>query len=184
MVSGKNVAGDTVLKDKDGKEIKAESLWSESPVLVIVLRRPGCLLCRDQAITIWKNRDTLPKEMRLVCVLHEWKEREVEAFYPEYWGGELYYDESKAFYAAVHGGQVKKGSLLALLNPFGRAFSNMKRSKKAGQVKDSNLVGDGLTLGGLMIFKQGGDVAYSFAEETFGDHAPFDIVVSEAAKAM
>lgn len=62
--------------------------------------------------------------------------------------GDLYYDESKAFYKAVHGGSVKKGSLLALLNPFGDAWGNMKRAKKAGIVKDSNINGDGLTLGG------------------------------------
>lgn len=63
-------------------------------------------------------------------------------------GGELYYDEGKAFYAAVHGGKVKKGSLLALLNPLGEAWKNMKRAKGSGLVEESNMNGDGLTLGG------------------------------------
>ncbi len=56
--------------------------------------------------------------IQLACVLHEWKEREVEAFSPEYWGGPLYLDESKAFYATVHGGAVRRGSIIDLLNPF------------------------------------------------------------------
>lgn len=30
----------------------------------------------------------------------------MEAFAPAYWGGELYYDQAKAFYAAVHGGEI------------------------------------------------------------------------------
>lgn len=34
-------------------------------------------------------------------------------------GGDLFYDEAKAFYAAVHGGKVAKGSLVDLVNPFG-----------------------------------------------------------------
>lgn len=30
------------LKTKDGNELKAETLFSEKPVVVVVLRRPGC----------------------------------------------------------------------------------------------------------------------------------------------
>ena len=32
----------TILKDGEGKEISASSLWTDSPALVVVLRRPGC----------------------------------------------------------------------------------------------------------------------------------------------
>lgn len=44
--------------------------------------------------------------------------------------------------------QIRKGSLAALLNPFGAAWANMRRAKASGLVKESNLNGDGLTLGG------------------------------------
>lgn len=141
------------------------------------------VLCRDEAITLWEHRDQFPAAMRMVCVLHEWKDREVEAFSPKYWGGELYYDEHKAFYAAVHGGTVKKGSVLSLLNPFGRAFENMKRAKSNGKVKDSNFTGDGLTLGGVMIFGKGGNEVFRFAEKTFGDHPKLEDVVQAAKSA-
>lgn len=176
--------GDAVLKSKDGKEIKASELWQGGPVLVVCLRRPGCLLCREEAIHLWGERAQFEAlGVRLVLVLHEWKEREVEAFSPAYWGGDLYFDEAKAFYATVHGGTVKKGSLLELANPFGRAWKNMKRAKQAGNVKDSNLVGDGLTMGGVLLLRQGsGDVAYCFAEETFGDHAPFEELMEASRK--
>ena len=43
---------------------------------------------------------------------------QVAAFAPEYWGGDLYLDGSKAFYAAAHGGAIRRGSLLDLLNPW------------------------------------------------------------------
>jgi hypothetical protein len=140
---------EALLKDKSGKEVKASTLWADQPALVVVLRRPGCcewaaaqlswgpaafdprpiqpvlpasaVLCRDEAIKVWNDRAAYEQlGVRLACVLHEWKEREVEAFAPEYWGGELYLDEAKAFYAAVHGGAVKRGNLLDLVNPFGR----------------------------------------------------------------
>ena len=136
------------------------------------------MLCREQAVHIWNERAQFEAlGVRLVCVLHEWKDREVEAFAPAYWGGELYFDSEKAFYAAVHGGKVRRGNVIDLLNPFSRAWKNMKRAKDSKTVSDSNLVGDGLTMGGVMVFKRGGEVAYQFAEATFGDHAPWDELV-------
>lgn len=221
------------------------------------------LLCREQAVKLWTEREQFEKAgVKLVCLVHEWIQREIDGFAPKYWGehtgrgggegaqhvacavqpcstlhvlgsragqlpagsfcldscdsarscwllrgdlglqaaedrgrgrgiapgdmqpspprkhcaaaqrprlpvpsyvprqkpvlatasaaagGELYYDEGKAFYAAVHGGKVKKGSLLALLNPLGEAWKNMRRAKGSGLVEESNMNGDGLTLGG------------------------------------
>lgn len=63
-------------------------------------------------------------------------------------GGEFYFDQTCAFNKAVHGGSIRKGSLAALLNPFGEAWKNAKRAKASGLVKDSNMNGDGLTMGG------------------------------------
>lgn len=103
--------------------------------------------------------------------MHEWKEREIEAFTKDYWHGELYFDEGKEFYKAVHGGQVKKGSLLSLLNPFSKAYANIRQVKAAGRVTEQNFEGDGLTLGGLAILDVGGEAVYTFEEKNFGDRA-------------
>lgn len=189
------VPEDTVVKDAAGNAVKASSLWSgNQPVLVVILRRPGCLLCRDQAISIWNSRDTLHQvcsgssdeqggqerkgPVRLVCVLHEWKEREVEAFTKDYWHGELYYDESKAFYKSIHGGVLKKGSLASFLNPFSKAWKHIRDANKRGIVKDHNMEGDGLTLGGLAVLDcPKGNAVFTFEEQTFGDRAPMEDIV-------
>ena len=47
------------------------------------------------------------------------RDLEVKAYAPEYWGGEVWFDEPKAFYMAVHGGKVKRGRLTDLINPWG-----------------------------------------------------------------
>ncbi|PRW57143.1 hypothetical protein C2E21_3832 [Chlorella sorokiniana] len=170
-----------LLKGKGGEAIPAADLWKDGPCLVVALRRPGCLLCREESIKVWNARQQFEEAgVRLVCVLHEWIDREVDAFRPEYWGGELYYDQDKAFYAAVHGGKPARASLLQLLSP--TVWRAGKRAKESGLVKESNYKGDGLTLGGLLIIKKGGDIAYSYAEKTFGDHAPMEEVLA-AAKA-
>jgi hypothetical protein len=143
------------------------------------------VLCREEAIHLWNERAQFEAlGVKLVCVLHEWKLREVEGFAPEYFGGPVYFDEAKAFYATVHGGQVKRGNVLDLINPWGRAWANMQRARASGTVKDSNLTGDGLTLGGLLLIGQDGQVAYSFAEKTFGDHAPFEEVLAACKKVV
>jgi hypothetical protein len=180
----------TVLKDpRTGTELDASELTRDSPALVIILRRPGCLICRDQAIAIWESRETLQKvcqggaskkEVRLVCIVHEWKDREIEAFTKDYWKGELYWDESKAFYKAVHGGEVKRGSLLSLLNPWSKAYKNIRDAKSAGRVKEQNFEGDGLTLGGLVILDcPDGNAVYQFAEKAFGDRANLETIAKE-----
>lgn len=139
------------------------------------------MLCREESVTIWSERAKFEQAgVNLVCILHEWKDREVEAFSPAFWGGELYYDAAKNFHAAVHGGKVKKGNIIDLLNPFSRAWKNMRRAKESGKVADSNLVGDGLTLGGVMVIKKGGEIIYAFPESTFGDHPPFDELLKAA----
>ena len=43
-------------------------------------------------------------------------------------------------------------------------------------VKNHNLKGDGLTMGGEMVVTTGGKVAYAHPEKTFGDHAPVNEV--------
>jgi hypothetical protein len=175
---------ETVLKDREGKEVLARDLTSSRPALVVVIRRPGCLICRDQAVAIWEARETLTEvcgggqtgtkaskpPVRLCVVVHEWKEREIKAF-ESYWHGEIFFDETKAFYRAVHGGELKRGSVLSLLNPFSKAWANVRQAKGAGRVAEQNFEGDGLTLGGLAILDVGGDATYVFQERNLGDRA-------------
>jgi len=45
------------------------------------------VLCREESIKVWNARQQFEEAgVRLVCVLHEWIDREVDAFRPEYWG--------------------------------------------------------------------------------------------------
>lgn len=118
-----------------------------------------------------------------MCIIHEWIDREVSAFSPQYWGGELYLDENKVFNAAVHGGKIKKGNMLDMLNPFSRAWKNIRKVKAAGAVTESNLAGDGMTMGGVMIIDKNGEVTCTYPEKTFGDAPELNDLV-EAAKAV
>ena len=137
-----------------------------SATLVYCLRRPGCILCRATALRL----------------------AEIDAFVKDFWKSPLkiYLDEDKALFTALGNGTLRKGSLLAFLNPFSRVYANAKEAKKT--VTEHNLIGDGLLLGGLLAVskkskKTGGEleIVGGFQETTFGD-APTDEQVLELAK--
>jgi AhpC/TSA antioxidant enzyme len=117
--------------------------------------------------------------VKTVAVLHEALPDQVAEFSAEHWKGELYLDETKVLYAAVGGGSVRKGSLAWFANPFSRIWKNAKAAE--GVV--GNFVGDGLTMGGLLVVSKAGEVVYAFQEETFGDRPPMEEVLRAATEA-
>lgn len=79
----------------------------------------SAVLCREESQEIWAHRDEFEKlGVRLVLVVREWIQREIDAFAPAYWGGEYYFDPESVLYATTQGGEIKKASKLSLLNPF------------------------------------------------------------------
>jgi hypothetical protein len=173
-----------------GEVVKANSLWHSSPAVVVAVRRPGCQLCRAETLELHRIKPALDKAgVRLVAVLHEALPEQVAEFKADFWPGELYLDESKAFFKAVGGGDIRRGSLLSFLNPFSRIWcaracawhafcarvcpsvawrlltahtsrTHVKDSNRT--VEKSNLIGDGLTFGGLLVVRKDGKVQYAF----------------------
>ena len=80
------VLKDLTAKDGAGKTIKSEDLWASQPVLLLVLRRPGCVLCRGESRSLWDRKEEFQKlNIRMVCLLHEAIPEEVKDFWPEFW---------------------------------------------------------------------------------------------------
>lgn len=163
---------------------------TSSATLVYCLRRPGCILCRATALRLAALARRLEQEIGVstICVANAWMPAEIDAFVKDFWKSPLkiYLDENKALFTALGNGSLRKGSLLAFLNPFSRVWANAKEAKKT--VADHNLVGDGLLLGGLLAVsksqKSSGEqfeIVGGFQETTFGD-APTDEQVLELAK--
>jgi hypothetical protein len=76
-----------LLRDKDvNLQLEAESLWNEHPVVFLLLRRPGCILCRYQARELWDHLQPQLHGMgvRLVCVIHEYLQAEVNSYLPKH----------------------------------------------------------------------------------------------------
>jgi len=140
-------------------------------------------LCRGEALKVRAAKPELDAlGVVLACVLKEGLPAEVEEFKRDFWPEHLYLDEDKAFFKAVGGGKLRKGSLSAFLNPFSRIYKHASAAKKVG-VTNHNLNGEGLIMGGMFVMKPGSKgVQYQFQERNFGDHAPIEEVLA-AAKA-
>ena len=77
---------DLTAKDGAEKVMKSDDLWATQPVLLLVLRRPGCVLCRGESRSLWDKKEEIQKlNMRMVCLLHEAIPEEVKDFWPEFW---------------------------------------------------------------------------------------------------
>ena len=142
------------------------------------------MFCRSEATKLHEQKPAINAAgCDLVCLLKENIPEEVSSFHTEdYWptSTPLYLDDDMTFFKALGGGKVRKGSLMGFLNPFSGIY---KRAKKIqGDVKESNLKGEGTIMGGLYVISNQG-IHYQHIEEDFGVAAPIDEVI-EACKSV
>ena len=118
--------------------VQAGQLWETSAAVVLCLRRPGCPMCRAAAHALHAKKTELDAiNVRLICVIKEHKEGEVEQFREKYWGGEIYVDEGLAFFKALGGGETQSKGLLALASS--KVRFNNKRKQPAAQCMQQRL---------------------------------------------
>lgn len=175
---------DATLKNEAGSTLAASQIWAGQPTVLYLIRRPGCVLCREEAQELQKNKPKLDAlGVKLVGIVKEWDEAEIKDFQTKFWSSsDLYFDEKKELFSALSNGEIRKLSMADMLNPFGAAWKNVRRARKV--VTDHNLKGEGLIPGGLMVLRSGtGGVVYAHQEQTFGDHAPMSEVLAAAKTA-
>uniref|UniRef100_A0A1D1Y8W1 Peroxiredoxin-like 2A n=1 Tax=Anthurium amnicola TaxID=1678845 RepID=A0A1D1Y8W1_9ARAE len=157
--------------------MKASDLWHDKPVVLLCLRRPGCLMCRAEAHQLYARKpifDALGFQM--IAVLHEHIESEVKDFWPRYWGGVVIHDRNMGFFRALGGGKLLKDNIITGFFFNNRSIANYKRAKAT--VPDGNYKGVGDIKGGLFIIGSSkGGIAYQFMERNFGDWAPISEVI-------
>lgn len=108
---------------------------------------------------------------------------QIDAFAPAFWPGPLFHDTSKSFYAALNGGTPLRGSLLPMANPFGAVWARIRAASR--NVKEHNVVGDGLTMGGLLMMRAGeGGPAWLHLETEIGLVAEPEVVLGAAQRMM
>ncbi|KAG9068888.1 hypothetical protein KI688_011177 [Linnemannia hyalina] len=161
------------------RTLLAHELWKDQATIVIVIRRPGCQFCREEAQIFDAQRETIENDMgiKMVCIVHE---REgADEFQKEFWHGKVYHDQAKDFYKALGNGRLRTGGWGQLIHP--SFWGNLIRNKRSG-VK-GNFIGDGSILGGVLLVQQGDQgLAYEHIEKVWGDIARADRVLEAASR--
>jgi thiol-disulfide isomerase/thioredoxin len=153
--------------------LQAGDLFEKGPVLLAVIRRPGCMFCRREASQLSALKDKLDaKNVRLVGVVHE--TLGVEEFKP-YLGGDVYFDQEvpktlsfinynvfqKHFYGPTQ-------RWLPLWMGFLRFSTYINMVKTKQQKFEGNTAGEGRLLGGVYLIK-GNEMVFAHLEKDWGD---------------
>lgn len=93
----------------------------------------------------------------------------------KFFDGDVYVDEEKKTYQDLG---YKRFSWLSIWTSVFRALFSQAMSEARAQNISSNLAGDGLQNGGLLIVSKGGEeVLLNHREETIGDHVSNEVIL-------
>jgi prostamide/prostaglandin F2alpha synthase len=149
----------------DAASVNISSFWEHQPVVIHVLRRFGCQLCRGNAVVMSRMLPQLEaNNIRLVGIgieklgLEEFEEG-------GYWKGELYIDHGKKIHKAL---ELKSVSIVSALMMI---FANKAVKDAAQKTKDTpgNFKGDGRQLGATFVVGKGGEMLLDFRQRDFAD---------------
>jgi len=123
---------------------------------------------------------------RIVAVVKEELNDEVESFRKAVWSEDIYVDAKWAFYNALGGGTARKpngmfGFLAKAIAPSLSGGKKLQENLKRAEDQATNFKGEGFVTGGLYVLKADGSTAFSFSEHEYGDRAEPDAVI-EAIK--
>lgn len=158
---------------EDEKEIKAPELWKKNGAVIMVVRRPGWRLCREEAAELSSIKPQLDeKKVALYAVVHE--KLGVPEF-KDFFKGEVLFDPKRGFY----GPEERWAGLTTVFRP--SVWSGYIGSARKGV--PGNLKGEGRLLGGLFVIGPGDQgVVFEHREHHIGDRATKNQVLEAVEK--
>jgi len=145
----------------EATSVKAEDLFAaHMPMLIYVIRRPGCTFCRSEASRISEEfgPKLREKNVSVIGVVHE--TLGAEEFRPFLKDAELYYDVKKHFYGPQERWLPMWMGVLRI-----GTYLNLFSTKKT----EGNLVGEGRLLGGVYLLDKDQQMVFSHLEKEWGD---------------
>ena len=162
-----------------GDMVPIASLWETQTVVITLLRRFGCKLCRFGASELSKLKPELEaRGVKMVAIGLD--EASMEDFIQRgFWAGELYLDTERAVYKGLL--LEKKGVLTGMMSLLTgpvqaanrragvRSFPIFTRFNLLSVLHQQNtpgdFSGDGFQLGGTFVIEKGGNVLYEYRQK-------------------
>ena len=137
-----------------------------------VVRKPGCIICHEQGHVLSELMSTFPGNK--VAAWGVVKEINVDddgllRMYKNYFRFPFFLDAKKKLYKAM--GDRK----LNIFQHLWYGKETRERIERRGINATANsTLGEGFTLGGILIFDEEGKIRYAFNEQSGGEEFPFD----------
>ena len=171
------LAGVTV-KDLEGGDVRMGELWSERPAALVFIRHYGCTHCRIYVSRLNRERERFEEAGVDLKVVGQGRPEQAARFREKQGLDlDLYADEQRLSYKA---GGMKKATLGELVGPGVLAKGIQGAAKE--RVVQGRFIGHPAQLGGVLVVRPDGSIAYSHLSEDAGDNPPVDEVL-EAARA-
>jgi hypothetical protein len=161
--------------DESRKLVKIASLWQKQTILFVFLRHFACLTCRGHAVEVWRDRDKYQSKGAKIAFIGNGSPDFLKKFKED-----LNLAEAPVFtdpsLSSFHAAGFKRG-FLAAIGP--RAILNGRKMMQRGheQGSYSKESGDLWQLGGLLVIRPSGEIAYHYISEVLGDYAPEEDVI-------
>lgn len=166
------------VQDEDSNTIKVGTLWSKQSVVFIFLRHFACIECRSHAVQIWNDRDRYIKAGSRLVLIGSGQPHFIKTFKEDLGIQEapIYTDPKLQTFRAAG---FKRG-FLAALRP--ASLARGLGLHKAGFRQGTNYQGSGdwWQMGGVLVVKPDGSVAFHHINQKLGDYPPDkDVIESQ-----
>ncbi|KAI0223890.1 hypothetical protein L0F63_001803 [Massospora cicadina] len=143
----------------NGEEVLLSDLWRERPVVLKVLARLGCAMCKQEALTLREMKPYLDKHNVAIAAV-AFEELDLKGFLDGgYWGWDILLDPERKVYTAAGLKHISKWQFLRdCLSPsLYKLLATLLRRGLSNPVR-----GDPRQLGGTFVITTDGNFAYSF----------------------
>jgi peroxiredoxin len=160
--------GTCVVLSEDGKKKSLRSLWEKQSAIFVFLRHFACDACRSHALEVWENRDKYQAHGAQIHFIGNGAPQFLKAFKDQFGlqSASFYTDPTlKSFKAAGFrkGFWIDPGEMYTRSEFLWLAVKHQMRQTGQGNVWQ---------LGGVLVVKPGGKIAYQFTSQTMGHFPP------------
>ncbi|MES2857390.1 MAG: AhpC/TSA family protein [Bdellovibrionota bacterium] len=159
-----------VVTDPEGRQIKLAQLWQKQSVVLIFLRHFACIACRAHATQVWNDREKYEGAGAKIVFIGNGQATFIDGFKAELGlqKAMILTDPTLSSFRAAgfrHGFRALVQPK-TLLNGVKLAMNGNK------QMMPSAEAGTNWQLGGILVVKPDGRIAYHYISEALGDFPP------------
>jgi peroxiredoxin len=160
----------SVVFNEVGESVKVASIWKTQTIIFIFLRHFGCVSCRSHAAQVWRDRQKYEGSGAKIVFIGNGTPHFIQVFKEDLGISDatIFTDPSLECFRAAG---FKRGFLVSLgIRSIANGLGMFMKGSKQGPY--TKATGDLWQLGGVLVVKSTGVVAYHYISEALGDYAP------------